>query len=453
MKKKALSFLAVFCAASMLLSACSAGGSSSKAPADGASAGKEKVNLTVSHTYTKEEAESGDITRKGPRDAILKFAEDNKDTVTLDITEIQHNDYETKMQALASSNDLPDVFLIKGSWINNFAANGLIADITDAYNSCSFKDKYKNYLFDPIRIDGKIYGTPMQFSTTALVFYNKELWKAAGYDKFPSTWEELLAANQKFKDKGLTTFSFGNKDKWQINSSWISAIADRYTGKAWTDSIIAKDGKSKFTDADFVKTLTLIQKIGTSGALNPDYSAITHQQAASQFIQGKSATFIDGYWAISYLTSNADDSFLSKVAIVPHPGVAGGKGDPSAITAGCGWFLAVNGKLTGDKLKAATDLVFAASGPVLSQSMSDAGYVSTCSTIPSDLSSLKQLNRDYLDLVRKASSTTHIYDARIDASVIDVMNENLAQLLAGSVAPDKAAQAIQAEYEQNLKKK
>ena len=310
---------------------------------------EEKVTLTVAHTYTKEEAEAGDMTRKGPRDAILQFAEENKDKIELEITEIQHNDYETKMQALAAANDLPDVFLVKGSWINNFVENGLIADITEAYQNCSFKDEYRPYLFDPATVNGAIYAAPMQFSSTALVFYNKDLWKEAGYDTLPATWQELIAADAKFDAMGLDTISFGNKDKWQINSSWISAIADRYTGTEWTNSIIAKDGVANFTDPEFVSALNLIAQIGASGMLNPDYSTITHQQAASQFINGKSATFIDGYWAISYLLQNADENFLSKLAIAPHPGVEGGKGDPSSITAGCGWFIAVNSKLEGEK--------------------------------------------------------------------------------------------------------
>ena len=450
--KKLQPALVLCCAAVMAFTACAANAPSDQSQSQftgGASSqpAAEKVTLTVSHDYTKEEAEAGDITRKGPRDAILKYAEDNKDTVTLDITEIQHNDYETKMQALAAANDLPDVFQVKGSWINNFVENGLLADLTDAYNSCAFKDEYRDYLFDPATVDGKIYCAPMQFSSTALVFYNLDLWKQAGYDTLPATWQEMLAANGTFESMGLDEFSFGNKDKWQINSSWISAIADRYTGTDWTNSIIAKDGKSKFTDPAFVSALSLIRDIGASGALNPDYSAITHQQAAAQFIQGKSATFIDGYWGISYLTSNADADFLSKVVIAPHPGVEGGLGDAGAITAGCGWFLGVNSQLEGAAKEAAEGLVFAASGPVLSQAMSDAGYISTCNTTPSDLSALTQLNLDYMNLVDNASSTIHIYDARIDAAVIDVMNENLAQLLAGSTTPEDAAQAIQAEYE------
>lgn len=412
---------------------------------------EEKVTLTVAHTYTKEEAEAGDMTRKGPRDAILQFAEENKDKIELEITEIQHNDYETKMQALAAANDLPDVFLVKGSWINNFVENGLIADITEAYQNCSFKDEYRPYLFDPATVNGAIYAAPMQFSSTALVFYNKDLWKEAGYDTLPATWQELIAADAKFDAMGLDTISFGNKDKWQINSSWISAIADRYTGTEWTNSIIAKDGVANFTDPEFVSALNLIAQIGASGMLNPDYSTITHQQAASQFINGKSATFIDGYWAISYLLQNADEDFLSKLAIAPHPGVEGGKGDPSSITAGCGWFIAVNSKLEGEKKQAAMDLIFAASGPVLSQAMSDAGYISTCFTTPSEGVELSQLNKDYMSLVDNATSTVHIYDARIDAAVIDVMNENLALLLAGGTTAEAAAEEIQAEYALLLK--
>ena len=38
--------------------------------------------------------------------------------------------------------------------------------------------------------DGKIYAVPFTTDTFAML-YNKDLLKAAGYDKFPTTWDDL----------------------------------------------------------------------------------------------------------------------------------------------------------------------------------------------------------------------------------------------------------------------
>lgn len=462
--RKSKKVLALALASMMALTACGGGAGTAKeetGKTEGTTVGTAsteapkaeensgtKVKLSVMHAYTKEEADGGDNTRKMPRDTVLEFAENNKDHVELDITEVQHDDYETKLQALAAANDLPDVFTMKGSWVGNFNSSGLLADMTEAVNNCEWKDQYRFYLFDGVTdADGKIVGAPMQFSSTAIVYYNKDLWKQAGYDSFPKTWDELFAAIPKFQEMGVQTIAFGNVDKWQYNSSWTSALADRFTGSEWTDSIIAMDGKAKFTDEKFVDFLKLTKEIGASGALNPDYESIGHQEASAMFLQGKAATTIDGYWNVEYIASNASPEILDQIEMVPLPGVTGGAGDQQAISAGCGWFVGVNSKLEGDELKAALDLALYMSGPALSQRMTDVGLISTCDTEAKDPSGFNTINKKYLEFVDKASSTCEIYDARINASVIATMNDQFVELLAGAVEPEEAAKKIQEEYD------
>ncbi len=435
MKKILLAILMTLTVVSMVF----AGGSSE-------SADSGKINLTVIHSYTREEAAT-DNTRKGPRETVLEYADANSDRVTLEITEFQHNDYETRAQALAAANDLPDVFLVKGSWIQNFVDSGLVADITDAVNSCEWKDMYRPGLFDPIEIDGRYYGAPMQFSTTSIVFYNKELWKEIGYDEFPSTWEEVFAAVPLFREKGIDTIEFGNSDKWQFNSSWISTIGPRVAGEEWVSDIIAMNGEAAFTDPEFIKVLDLVREIGASGALNIDYPVIGNQQASSLFLQGKAATTIDGYWNVEYMATATTPDVLDNVGFAYMPSIEGGAGDPTSIASGCGWFVCVNSQLEGEELEEATKLALYMSGPSLSQRMTDFGLISTCTTEPSEGVEFDNLHLSYHDFVNSATSSVPIWDANINASVIATMNDQFVELLAGRTTSEAAAKAIQAEYE------
>ena len=462
--KKSFRMYAALLSVAMLLTACGSSAGTSATAADTTAAGTvaaakteepaektergEKVKLSIMHAYTKEEADSGDNTRKMPRETVLEWAENNKDSVQVEVTEVQHDDYETKLQALAAADDLPDVFTMKGSWVENFNASGLLADMTDAVNNCQWKDQYKFYLFDGVTTkDGKIIGAPMQYSATTIVYYNKDLWKQAGYDSFPATWDELLAAVPKFQEMGVQTIALGNLDKWQYNSSWCSALADRYTGSDWTQSIIDMDGTASFTDEDFVKFLELTSKIGDSNALNPDYESIGNQEASAMLLSGKAATTIDGYWNVEYTASNADQEMLDKIELAVLPAVEGGKGQPDAVAAGCGWFVGVNSKLEGEALEKALDLAMYMSGPALSQRMTDVGLVSTCDTVAKDPSTFSTINQKYLDFVANAENTCVIYDARINASVIATMNDQFVELLSGSTDPETAAGKIQQEYE------
>lgn len=407
---------------------------------------EEGVTLSVIHAYTKEESEQGDNTRKMPRETILEFDE-KRDDVTLEITEVQHDDYETKLQALAAANDLPDVFTMKGSWVGNFYKNGLLADMTEAVENCEWKDQYRFYLFDNVTMaDGTIVGAPMQFSSTTIAYYNQALWDEAGLE-LPETWDDVWAAAEVFKEKGITPIAFGNADKWQYNSSWISAIGPRIAGEEWVDNIIAKNGNASFNDEEFVKVLEFTKELGASGALNPDYETIGNQDASAQFLQGNAAMFIDGYWNVEYTESNATDEMKENIVLKALPGFVDGKGDQTSITGGCGWFVGVNSKLEGEELEAALDLAMYASGPALSQRMTDVGLISTCETVAADPDSFPVTNQKFLDFVAEASSTVPIWDASIDASVIDVMNGQFVEVLAGTVEPVDAAATIQAEYE------
>ena len=417
-----------------------AGGQKEESSSDG------RMVLTMTSSYTKEESAT-DNTRKMPREAILEYAELNANTLDLQVTEFQHNDYETVIQARAAADDLADVFIMKGSWVKNFYDSGLIADLTEYVEACPWLDEYRDGLFFPATVDGKIMATPMQFSTTSVVFYNKELWAAAGYDEFPSTWEEVFAAIPKFEEMGVYPIAFGNRDKWQFNSSWISPLGPRFCGEDWVNSVIAGSDEVAFTDPEFIKLLEFVVQLGQSGLFNPDYSVVDNQNASSLFLQGKAATTIDGYWNVEYMAGIATPDILENVGFAYMPTVEGGIGDSTSASSGCGWFCGVNSKLTGERLAKAADLALYISGPALSQRMTDVGLVSTCNTPPSEGVEFDTLHENYLAFVDNATSTVPIWDANMNASLIAVMNDQFVELLAGRTTPEAAAEVIQAEYE------
>lgn len=363
----------------------------------------------------------------------------------------QINDYNTKISALAATGNMPDIFLVKGDQVLNYVNNELVADITDEVKASENYSKYREGTFDRITQEGVIYGVPNQYSSSTLVFYNKDLWKEAGYDSFPATWDEVFEASKYFTEKGIYTLALGDSNLWQYESSVLSALGDRFTGSAWTKSIIDMDGAASFTDENFVKSLELTAKLGTSGMLNPDYATIDNQAAASQFIQGKAAATIDGYWNISYLNANADENFVNNVvgiAALPDVSSADQVGQSRAIAAGCGWFTSINPALEGAKREAAIQFLLKMTGPDTAQTAADK-YGQMTAMIPESMDPSKfpsNVNVQYMELA-EASPVSYIYDSWMDASVMATMQALIPEVLAGSVSPADAAEQIQAEYE------
>ncbi|MCG3057046.1 extracellular solute-binding protein, partial [Escherichia coli] len=76
------------------------------------------------------------------------------------------------------------------------------------------KDAFDNTL-DPMTIDGKVYGQPMNLEGYGFT-YNKELFKKAGIKEVPQTLDELEAAAKKLKAAGITPFSIGYGEWWVL---------------------------------------------------------------------------------------------------------------------------------------------------------------------------------------------------------------------------------------------
>jgi len=377
---------------------------------------------------------------------IEKFKAENPN-VTIEETMMDQADYHVKMQAQAAAGDLPDVFFLKGSWTTMFVDNEAVAPINEYLDALPFKDQYRSGIFDAVNRDGQFYGSPFQFAITSVVYYNADLWKKAGYDSFPTTWDEVFAANEKFKEMGVYTIALGNRDKWPYESCILSALGDRFTGTEWTNSIIAQDGAAKFTDQPFVDALALSQKLATSGVFNPDFNTITNEQAQSYFLDGKAATCIEGYWALSRLESLGTPEFLANMKLTLLPGVDGGKGSAGSTSGGCGWYLAVNSQLEGAKKDAAMALVFAITGQEFSNYLAENyGLAGACVTGDVDVTKFPETTQDYLKLMTTAQFTP-IYDILMEGSVIETMNAGLQDLLNNTVTPEALAEAIQAEQD------
>lgn len=446
MKKMQRSMVALITVLGLLMAGCSQEPTSSQLVVEAPSDSEEIVELTFSHYFTKEEEEASNESKVFR--AMLQEYMAQHPNVKISTVEMNNNDYQTKLPAQAAGDDLPDVFCTLGSWIPNFVDSEMLADMTPALDDSGYMDDYRETIFDPVTVDGKIYGTPLQFSASGYVFYNAKLWKEAGYDKFPETWEEVFTAKEKFDSMGITTMAHANKGKWNYESCWLSTIGDRFTGTEWTNSIIARDGEAKFTDEDFIASLAFSQKIAQSGILNPDFNALSTAQGEQLLVDGKAATLIDGYWALPYLQENMSKEELDniKMALIPNTDTV--KGAENSLSGGGGWYLSVNNKLEGNVREEAMKLALYLTGPEFSKRYAEQyGGIGAVKTDDVDVSKFDSLTQEYIRVTEEAQIVP-IYDAQMDAGVCDVMNNGLQELLGGTKTPEELAQEIQQAQDQ-----
>jgi raffinose/stachyose/melibiose transport system substrate-binding protein len=430
MKKRIMAILIV---AALIISACKG----KEAGAGGS--GSEQITLNIMHFQTLETvSESTEV--KGYHAMKDKFIAEHPD-IKINETILQQIDYQTKIMALAAADEMSDIFFTKGSWVQNFYDNNLMADITDKIDITQYRDG----VFIPVTREGRIYGTPIQLLATSVVFYNEKMWKDIGYDEFPKTWDELAAANAKFKAKGIDTIALGNKDRWPYESCILSTLGDRITGSDWTQSIILNDGKAKFTDPDFIAVLTYSQQMASF--FNVNFNEINNNQADALYCTGKAASTVEGMWAIAYILANGDPDVVANTKIALLPSMPGQKGASNAVSGGAGWAQSVSSKLSGSTRDAAIEYLKQTTGREYSEFiMNDSGLLGPVEVPVKDKASLPQLSQTYLDFVGTVSFIP-VYDIQMDGTVIDVMNSKLQELLGGTATPEEVAAAIQAEQE------
>jgi multiple sugar transport system substrate-binding protein len=129
------------------------------------------------------------------------------------------NEYEVKVNTLLSGGDTSDVIMLKeNDQVVKWQSQGFAAPLTDYiadYDMSGFVGIEKNYA-----IDGVQYGIPFR-SDFWVLFYNKDLFEAAGVD-LPTndmTWDQYAELAKKMTDK--------EKDIYGTHyHTWLSTVAN-----------------------------------------------------------------------------------------------------------------------------------------------------------------------------------------------------------------------------------
>lgn len=414
----------------------------------------QKVTINLMHFSTSEESE-GNGGSDGMRTMIAEWAQANGD-VTLNQNVLANAEYKTQIATMAAAGDLPDVFLIQGMNTKAWAKQALVMDMTDIIKSSPYYSDYNMPYFTPFKDGDKMYALPcLTGGTCTVVIYDKAAWKEAGYDSFPSTWEDVKKANEYFKKNGKTcAVAFGNGGQWQANSCFLSALGDRYTGPEWFQSIIDKGGAA-FTDEPFVKALEYTKQLFQSGIFNADFNSVTNEDAREYFISGDIPAFIGGNWDESYIAANLKESDKEmydnmSFAVLPQP--ADATFDANGQNIGLGYGIALNAKLKDDpeKLKKCIDLAYKLTGPDFASFVAAKYALGGLTKVASvDLTKFDRVDQEFYKYSYVDTTPCEIYDSYVDPAVWSVCNTELQSLLNGDGDSAKVAADIQKAYEEN----
>lgn len=141
------------------------------------------------------------------REMVAEFEAANPD-IKVDLVITDWDTYKSKIAAAISTNNAPELSTVLTTDVAPFAKQGLLADLTTLAPQAgvNMADILKPAL-DIATVDGKVYGIPFRHDGSG-IYYNEELLKAAGYESFPETWEEMVEMSKKLTTGNVTAFAW-----------------------------------------------------------------------------------------------------------------------------------------------------------------------------------------------------------------------------------------------------
>ncbi|WP_353898852.1 sugar ABC transporter substrate-binding protein [Micromonospora harpali] len=231
----------------------------------------------------------------------------------------------TKQQLVtaAASKTLPDVVGLDGAWVNDFAKQGAIADMSKLMTDANYDS---SQLASQIQLDGKTYMIPVVNFVYPL-FVNKDLLTKAGVADVPATRSEFLDAAKKVSATG------DNVKGWALplDTAVPNGIQNDVMSWLWASGgSMLTDGKPNLTSPQVKSTVEFVKSLNDAGVIAPGSLTMKEQDKVEKFTNGQVGMMIDSLAHINLIKKNKPDLNFEVAALPAEDGYTGKRGIPYA---------------------------------------------------------------------------------------------------------------------------
>ncbi|HEX4766683.1 MAG TPA: sugar ABC transporter substrate-binding protein [Lichenihabitans sp.] len=275
----------------------------------------------------------------GPVPGQTKWFEDTikawNDThdVKVDLNYIPSGDYMNgaKLPTAFASGQGPDLFLISPGDFLRYYNGGVLQDLTP-YIDAKVQADFTPNIIASRKVDGKIYGVPMEVEPMAF-YFRKDAFDKVGLNEtdVPKTWEQLLEIAKKLTTPDRFGVLFETTPGYYQNFTWYPFL--------WQGGgeFQTADHKSALNAPAFVQALKFWQDAVASGAAPRKPLGGGAWDIAPNLGSGYCAMQNCGIWGISAMAANAKDVPYG-VFKLPTPT------DGKYVTVGGGWAIVANAR-------------------------------------------------------------------------------------------------------------
>ena len=253
-------------------------------------------------------------------DAAKAFQAANPGT-TIQIEVVPWDNLQQKLTTDISAGANADLSIIGTRWLLDYVSQGIVTPL-DKYVTADIKGRFIDTFLQPSVMNGKIYGLPIAASARAM-YYNKDVFKKAGYDTPPATWTDFKTAAAKIKADGGGVFPFG------LQGKEIETDVYFYYGVWSNGGDIIKDKKSGLDSQAAIDGAKLYKGMIDAGLTEPGVTSYSREDVQNLFKQGKVATVITAPFLSNQIKTEAP---TLNYGVAPIPTAAGQEPSTYGVT-------------------------------------------------------------------------------------------------------------------------
>lgn len=330
-------FLALFLATAMTLSMAACGSTApSTAPSGSASTAEPEAPASPASPASAIGADEK-VTLKFANYAILESGytafwegvktgfEKKYPNITVEYVTAPYGEIVNQVINMAGGGDKVDMIFGEIGWIPTLEDAGLTIPVSDVLSPEFLADFYPAQL-DACSIGGKPYALPMYVSPF-LMYYNKDLFKAAGLDPEapPKTYAEMLVMAEKLATlksaDGNKVYPFGQTTaSVAVSGSALTSMVYNFGGE-----VLTADGKLNTNTSEFKAAYEMLGTLNSKG-YNPENAKL--KDLRNLFALGQLAMYYDQSWGfngVSAINPKAKDFTASAAPL------SGGTGTGESI--------------------------------------------------------------------------------------------------------------------------
>jgi multiple sugar transport system substrate-binding protein len=255
--------------------------------------------------------------------ALIDKFEDENPGITVELVSGPYASTKEQLFAGAASGTMPDVVGLDGAWVNDFASQGVIADLSALMKEYDYDD---SDLASQIQVDGSTYMIPV-VNFVYPMFTNDTLLADAGVTAPPTTRSEFADAASKVSALG------GDVSGWVLPLSLEAPNGVQNDVMSWvwaSGGSMLKDGQPDLTNDDVTSAVDFIGDMWDDGSIASGSFTMKEQDKVEEFTNGRVGMMIDSLAHINLIRETNPDLTFSISALPAEDGYDGERGIPYA---------------------------------------------------------------------------------------------------------------------------